>query len=299
MTLQQLFRSVEFDALFPYVVKYDAKMKECEKSFRMAFTALRSIPPGDDDGENIVIDYIDDDNPPDVSQGIGVWHCSDVDWPTVLARRIKVFDRLPAMSNEEVAAYCLWEITFDGFSEAQIESTNEWINQKTGDANHKWRNLRDKAFRKWMIPIINQHGRRQMNGPKRHRYARVSRRLRELKNYGHIEKLCDYVDKYSVEGLSHDDLWGYRDARNVWGYDFPNPAGMSHSELLELDKRLVAETFLEKFVDKVFIISPARTYEDEAEELKKYILNNLPAAEVYFGKNLTRGIAVEVVYIYR
>lgn len=299
MTLQQLFRSVEFESLFPYIVKHDAKMKECEKSFRFALTALQSIPADEDDGENIVIDYFDDDDPPDTSQGFVVSHCDDVNWSTALARQIKVLDRLAPMTYEEMAAYCLWEITFYGFSEAQIERTCEWMFRKTTDLRHKWHNLTDEALEKWLFPVINLYDGRPMNGPKRHRYTRIFKRLIELKKYCRIELLCDYVDKYSVQGLSHDDLWSYRNARSVWGYDFQNPSRMSHKELLEMDMKLVAETFREKSADKVFIISPAQTYGDEAMELKNYILNNLTDAKVYFGENQTRGIDVELVYIYR
>lgn len=299
MTLQQLFRSVEFDALFTYIIKHDPKMKDCEKSFWRAFTTLQSIPNGDDDGKSIMIDYIDDDDPPDASQGIGVWHCADVDWSIALARQIKVFDRLVPMSDDQIAAYCLWEMTCYGFSEAQIERTKEWIDRKSAASQQKWRNLRDEACQKWLFPVIDSYAKRPMNGPKRHRYTRIFKRLIALRNYGHIEMLCDYVDKYCVQGLSHDDLWSYCDAGRVWGYDFPNPKRMSHKELLELDMKLVAETFRETSADKIFILSPAQTYEEEAMELRNYILNNLPRAKVYFGKNLTRGIAVEIVYIHR
>ena len=300
MTLHDLFNSVEFDDIFPYVVKHDSRMKDCDKSFRLAFTALRLLQPAKDDGEKIHIDYIDDDDPPDESFGIGVYHCEDEDWSIALGREVVVSKREPqiSISKEEMAALCFWEITFYGFSEHQRDNTLDWHFDKR-PSNHKWRKLKEEAQKKRMFPIIDYYDKRKMNGPKRHRYWRVYNRIIELGKFAHIERLCDYVDKYRVECLTHKELWDYADnTRQIWGYDLPNPVEFSHKRLLELDKRLIAESFKETKAFKIYIISPGENYEPEAEELKDYINVHLPDAKVYFGKNLTWGIAVELVYLY-
>ena len=154
MTLHELFNSVEFEELFLYLLKFDPRMKECEWGFRSAFTELQSLQPSKYNGCEIIIDYIDDDNPPDKSYGIGVYNCYDLDWATALGRLIKLTDRLSEITIEEIAALCLREMTFYGFSKQQTDRTHDWLVNKD-NYSHKWEKIRDDAQKKWLFPIID------------------------------------------------------------------------------------------------------------------------------------------------
>lgn len=118
MTVKDLFMSISFDELLPFLKEYEANHLDNIYTFREAYDILRNMEPNKDYQNKVTIVC----NAESDYDGRKVFYLDDDVWENELAKEI-VFkgDAEPDMC--EVAMYCLWELTFYGFSPSQRIST--------------------------------------------------------------------------------------------------------------------------------------------------------------------------------
>ena len=119
MTLKGLIMKVDFDSLLPYLEKREKKNLDNIYAFREAYDILRNMEPDEDyKGEVTVITMTREDG----TKITQVNFLDDNVWEKELAKEF-VFPNGMQLSMEELAMRCLWEITFYGFSPADLEDT--------------------------------------------------------------------------------------------------------------------------------------------------------------------------------
>ena len=128
MTLKELFLKVGFDSIRPHLERFEPEHLDSIYAFREAYDlSCRMEPAG------IMESIEDEENKVHVS-----WHGGEMegeekwigaslpsggtDWKEDLAGEIVVDDDVH-LSDEEIAMYCLWELTYWGFSPAEIEKS--------------------------------------------------------------------------------------------------------------------------------------------------------------------------------
>lgn len=119
MTLKELVMKVDFDSLLPYLEKWENRHLDNIYAFREAYDILRGMEPDRDyRGKATVTTSMKED-------GTKITCVSSLDdnvWEKELAKELVFPDGL-SVSMEELAMHCLWEITFYGFSPADVNDT--------------------------------------------------------------------------------------------------------------------------------------------------------------------------------
>ena len=119
MTLKELLTQVGFDELLPYLEKWEKKNLDNIYAFREAYDILRNMEPDKDYKGEVTIITTTRENGTKITQ---VNFLDDNVWEKELAKEF-VFPNGMQLSMEELAMRCLWEITFYGFSPADLEDT--------------------------------------------------------------------------------------------------------------------------------------------------------------------------------
>ena len=113
MTLQEIFKSVQFVDMVKYLIDIESQVFENLYCFKEAYDVLRMMEAKE--GMNIPIKIervIDDfDEEPYLSVSFKVRE----EWDCMLSRIVEVNENTDA-TIQEIAATILWEITFYGFS---------------------------------------------------------------------------------------------------------------------------------------------------------------------------------------
>ena len=119
MTLKELVMKVDFDSLLPYLEKWDNRHLDNIYAFREAYDILRGMEPDRDyRGKATVTTSMKEDG----TKSTCVSSLDDDVWEKELAKELVFPDGL-SVSMEELAMHCLWEITFYGFSPADVNDT--------------------------------------------------------------------------------------------------------------------------------------------------------------------------------
>lgn len=122
MTVKELFMSVSFDELLPFLKDFEEDHLDNIYAFREAYDILRNMEPNTDYQGEVIISCNTKVN----HQIINIRHLDDDVWENELAKEINFKgDSKPDM--REVAMRCLWELTFYGFSPSQRISTFDKI----------------------------------------------------------------------------------------------------------------------------------------------------------------------------
>lgn len=129
MKLQELFKSVDFDKMFEFIVKFDRKMVGSRSEFLNAYKLLcdMPIPEAKRYGEIEVVPnpYKDDD---ERKKEFFAW-CPDLEgcnWEGAIGAEVVYSPKLhdtPPM--DMIAGLCLWHLTFYGFCPEDMEDTFE------------------------------------------------------------------------------------------------------------------------------------------------------------------------------
>lgn len=112
MKLKELFDKYTFDEILPYLKAIDPEKPDAMPNFREAFDLLRHMEPSKEQGGEVIIEWSDDEDEAD--RYVSVCHLSGEYWDVALTKEVVVADDL-YLCEEEMAAHCLWEITFWGF----------------------------------------------------------------------------------------------------------------------------------------------------------------------------------------
>ena len=189
MTLQEIFKSVQFVDMVKYLIDIESQVFENLYCFKEAYDVLRMMEAKE--GMNIPIKIervIDDfDEEPYLSVSFKVRE----EWDCMLSRIVEVNENTDA-TIEEIAATILWEITFYGFSPEEesegftLVEQHKYMNpykeqyfkieQKFHDTN--CRNRTDIGKNTYSLSDLFWKPRR--NGPKRHRENRLMLRAHLL-----------------------------------------------------------------------------------------------------------------------
>lgn len=113
MTLKELLDKVDFDSLIPYLKSYGKRYANTIYGFREAYDILRNMEPSADFEGEAMVRWSGEAY--GNNQCIGVFHLDGDIWEDALAKEIVIGENVN-LSIEEIAAKCLWEITFYGFT---------------------------------------------------------------------------------------------------------------------------------------------------------------------------------------
>lgn len=213
MTLYELLRRVSFDDLIPTLKRvYDVKGIY---SYKEAFDELMLTEAAERTGG--VIELSRDEEDEDWIQVTGCQDC----WCDVHASGIEIEDGLN-LTDAELAAHILWEMTYWGFSE---DETPSFMERPDNKFRRKWSDVHSRqqvmyargreekreCFRKtmsWDIcqRIEKRRGRR--NRTKRMRDARMDRAMARLTRMSNVEecikdllRICTELERGELEYL--------------------------------------------------------------------------------------------------
>ena len=134
MTLKELLDRSDFRDIAPAIVERDPKMKESLHKFKESFDILRHITPeadAEDEDKVITISkcYDDDDNHEYYSVEPSCGVCS---WESYLAKEIVPQEGV-TLTDNEIAAHCLWELTYYGFDMSTDEGWRTAFKRMIGE----------------------------------------------------------------------------------------------------------------------------------------------------------------------
>ena len=215
MTLKELIAQVSFDELLPALKTMTRGNENSLYAFREAYDRLRLMEPASDIEGEVHVGWhggmVEED------KWIGVSGLSGDYWCKNLSKEIIVEEGIQ-LTSYELAAHCLWEITFYGFSEDEISNTFDRMLGRNKPQNRYeialdkleesiWKHQTPKRLRS-----RGAYGERlitlefplrwkdyRMNHTKRKRKYRQIRRKRYLKQMSMRENL---VQSLSVSGSS-------------------------------------------------------------------------------------------------
>lgn len=286
MTLQQLFREVEFEDLIPHLLEKGPKSKGNLARFNEAFDIARRMKNVASDGETIMVEFTEGSS----AKVESVCFCDDNYWHFVLDRTISDYEKFNCDKNQ-LAAAALWELTFYGFNEDEID---ENFRDTTGEVtkgslplnkyarayhrlNIKWGSVL-KTKKDIALFIKRMSGKIGMNGPKRKREHRQRKRMQQLKRYSKIEDLCQMIRLENVVGIASAELWANIKTNSFQIVNFrsvaENPNDSCAYIIRGFEKYIPTNRFItDRFIDvsKSFIFI-------SGNEVAKQGINNLIAA---------------------
>lgn len=198
MTLKELFLSVEFDRVWAVLLTHYPEMADSGICMKQAFDEIRLITPEpEDEIEKIEVDVMHEDS----GDYIRVGHCSNHYRRIVAGREIVVAPALN-LSAEELAAHCLWEHTYWGFSDEDTMENfrDHCIGWGTKEPiNIYWAEYQEKD-RRWFPPVpLKDYKPMTYNRSKRKREYRQMKRLRQLRRFAKIEELQQYLNSNIID----------------------------------------------------------------------------------------------------
>ena len=221
MKLKELFDKYTFDEILPYLRKIEPEKEDSMYQFREAFYLLRHMEPSKEDCGKVRIEWSDDED--ETERYISVHPLEGKRWDVGLAKEVVVADELK-LDEKEIAARCLWSITFWGFEdEPDPEERNlfqyppEQMN-KYDVALYKiqlsqWKRTTPRRYRNFSIPLCvdtfyaDRRRKRNKNRIKRMRNHRVECRKKYLEMHSQREEFimklvrCGAFEREDVDYL--------------------------------------------------------------------------------------------------
>ncbi len=197
MTLKELLDKVDFDSMVPYIEKTEGKHLDSIYGYREAYDILRYMKPTENFKGEARVEWSGKEYD---DQWIGVFHLDGDYWEDALAKEITIGENVD-LPIEEIAAKCLWEITFYGFTPElegfvigrEIRNKYDIILDRLEES--KWRHQTPRKYRvihngqrfvsgDWGMKDLF---RKRMNRPKRMREHRQEKREKDLKSMSRRE----------------------------------------------------------------------------------------------------------------
>ena len=114
MKLKELFDKYTFDEILPYLKAIEPERGDSMYQFREALDLLKHMEPSKEDCGEVHIEWSQDEY--DEDKYISVHPLEGVCWDVGLAKEVVVAADLH-LDERDVAAHCLWSITFWGFED--------------------------------------------------------------------------------------------------------------------------------------------------------------------------------------
>ena len=143
MKLKELIDKYSFEDIYPFLKTLEPDKLDSMPSFREAYDLLRRMDPSKENCGKIYIEWSDDEFESD--RYITVYPLSGDYWENGLAKEIVLSDEIQ-LDEREIAARCLWEITFFGFG-TELDDDDESI----FNYHRKMRNKYDIALYKLQL----------------------------------------------------------------------------------------------------------------------------------------------------
>lgn len=215
-TVKEWLDGVSFKEIVPFLVNNDSMAKAHLTDYKMAFDRLCAMTPAEDDGVVVSIEMTDYDD----GKGalLSMHEKSARFWKYELARQVVVADDVAA-GHEEIVAEMLWELTYWGFCDEDMDNTFERLHNgysPAGEANpykDAFLRLRQRNhdlnchYKEDIGKDTYSHKDRsdffwkpRRNGPKRHRERRQTARLEYLEKMMNRWELAENVaDKHNLD----------------------------------------------------------------------------------------------------
>lgn len=194
MTLKELLDKVDFDSMVPYIEKTEGKHLDSIYGYREAYDILRYMKPTENFKGEARVEWSGKEYD---DQWIGVFHLDGDYWEDALAKEITIGENVD-LPIEEIAAKCLWEITFYGFT-PEHEGFERMLGRKIRNKydimldrleESEWRHQTPRKYRSmhngqrfikadWGMEDLFC---KRMNRPKRMREHRQEKREKYLKS---------------------------------------------------------------------------------------------------------------------
>ncbi len=114
MKLKELFGKYTFDEILPYLKAIEPERGDSMYQFREALDLLKHMEPSKEDCGAVRIEWSQDEY--DEDKYISVHPLEGVRWDMGLAKEVVVAEDVH-LDEKDVAAHCLWSITFWGFGD--------------------------------------------------------------------------------------------------------------------------------------------------------------------------------------
>lgn len=114
MKLKELFDKYTFDEILPYLKAIEPERGDTMYQFREALDLLKHMEPSKEDCGAVRIEWSQDEY--DEDKYISVHPLEGVRWDMGLAKEVVVAEDVH-LDEKDVAAHCLWSITFWGFGD--------------------------------------------------------------------------------------------------------------------------------------------------------------------------------------
>ena len=138
MKLKELFDKYTFDEILPYLKAIEPERGDSMYQFREALDLLKHMEPSKEDCGDVQITWYKDEF--DTEGYISVYDLEGVRWEAGLAKEVVVAEDLQ-LDEKDVAAHCLWSITFWGFGD-EPDPEDGW----PFDYHRKQKNKYDEAL---------------------------------------------------------------------------------------------------------------------------------------------------------
>lgn len=303
MTFKELINKVSFEDLLPYLMKHEKEHLDNIYAFREAYDILRNMEPAPEYHGEIHVIWVAGESD-DEEKYVRVCYMDDADWDEDLAKEIIVDEGInPELTK--LAMYCLWEITYWGFSPKE---RNETWERKFGPKKPTnpyevaldkleesiWRHQiprkqRSKApdgSRCVSIDFILKRCTRN-NRSKRKREYRQSKRKNYLKKMAKRENL---VQMLSAEGnsLQRSDVEFLLNIKYGCRYDYHSITNGTDGRLSYITESMTKyqQLDLSKYDSAIVFIKYSNLYQPDNAELEAFqqTLRNRPKfAKILFG----------------
>ena len=114
MKLKELFDKYTFDEILPYLKAIEPERGDSMYQFREALDLLKHMEPSKENCGKVRIEWYEDEYETDGY--VSVDDLENVCWDAGLAKEVVVSEELH-LDEKDVAAHCLWSITFWGFED--------------------------------------------------------------------------------------------------------------------------------------------------------------------------------------
>lgn len=222
MKLKELFGKYTFDEILPYLKEIEPERGDSMYQFREALDLLKRMEPSKEDCGEVRIEWSQDEY--DEDKYISVHPLEGVCWDEGLAKEVVVAENLQ-LDEKDVAAHCLWSITFWGFGD-EPDPEDGWPfeyprkpKNKYDEALYRiqlshWKHTTPRKYRWKGHPLctdIDYRERENKNRSKRKRDYRVECRKNYLKKHSQRENFnlkltrCGAFQREDVEYLHEVD----------------------------------------------------------------------------------------------
>ena len=226
MKLKELFDKYTFDEILPYLKAIEPERGDSMYQFREALDLLKHMEPSKEDCGEVHIEWSQDEY--DEDKYISVHPLEGVCWDVGLAKEVVVANDLQ-LDKKDVAAHCLWSITFWGFGdEPDPEDGGPFAyhrkqRNKYDEALYRiqlshWKHTTPRKYRWKGHPLctdIDYRERENKNRSKRKRDYRVECRKNYLRMHSQRENFilkltrCGAFQREEVEFLHQVDEGQY------------------------------------------------------------------------------------------